>query len=72
MSITLQSGTPAALDEIVEAVALWQEEGAPVQLHPGDLGWAWRFGAQALAGGSACGAVTGRSWPPAWRTARMG
>ena len=49
MSIALQSGTPALLDEIVEAVALWQEEGAPVQLHPGDLGWAWRFGAQALA-----------------------
>ncbi len=52
MSITLQSGTPALpneLDEIVEAVALWQVEGAPVQLHSGDLGWAWRFGAQALA-----------------------
>ena len=49
MSITLQPATPALLDEVIEAVALWQEEGAPVQLHPGDLGWAWRFGAQALA-----------------------
>ncbi|GAB3199879.1 hypothetical protein GCM10027062_17800 [Nocardioides hungaricus] len=49
MSITLQSGSPALLDEIVEAVALWQAEGAPVQLHPGDLGWAWRFGTPALA-----------------------
>ncbi|MFD2080953.1 hypothetical protein SAMN05421678_104366 [Actinopolymorpha cephalotaxi] len=49
MSITLQSATPATLDEIVEEVARWQTEGAPVQLHSGDLGWAWRFGAQALA-----------------------
>ncbi len=49
MSITLQSGAAALLDEIVEAVAGFQEEGAPVQLHPGDLGWAWRFGSQALA-----------------------
>ena len=49
VSITLQSATPALLDEIVEAVAGFQEEGSPVQLHPGDLGWAWRFGSQALA-----------------------
>ncbi|MGA8117375.1 MAG: GNAT family N-acetyltransferase [Actinocatenispora sp.] len=49
MSITLQSATPASLDEIIDAVALWQEEGAPVQVHPGDLGWAWRFGASTLA-----------------------
>lgn len=49
MPITLESGTPTLLNEVVETVALWQIEGAPVQLHPGDLGWAWRFGAQALA-----------------------
>jgi hypothetical protein len=49
MSITLESATPASLDDVVRAVALWQQEGAPVQLHPGDLGWAWRFGAQTLA-----------------------
>lgn len=49
MSITLQSGTPELLDELVEAVAGFQVEGAPVQLHSGDLGWAWRFGSQALA-----------------------
>lgn len=47
----MHSGTPALLDEIIEAMASWQEEGAPVQLHPGDLGWAWRLGAQALAEG---------------------
>ncbi|WP_461124271.1 GNAT family N-acetyltransferase [Saccharothrix stipae] len=27
----------------------WQHEGAPMQLHPGDLGWFWRFGAEATA-----------------------
>ncbi|MFE9689595.1 GNAT family N-acetyltransferase [Micromonospora sp. NPDC005806] len=27
----------------------WQYDGAPMQLHPGDLGWYWRFGAEATA-----------------------
>jgi GNAT superfamily N-acetyltransferase len=49
MSITLEPATVASLDAAVEAVASWQREGAPVQLHPGDLGWYWRSGAPALA-----------------------
>lgn len=49
MSITLQRAAPASLDDVVESVATWQHEGAPVQLHPGDLGWAWRQGAEELA-----------------------
>jgi ribosomal protein S18 acetylase RimI-like enzyme len=49
MSITLQSGTPALLDEVVEAVASWQYEGVPVQAHPGDFGWNWSFGSESLA-----------------------
>lgn len=49
VSITLQSGGPAQLDEIVEAVAGWQQDGLPVQVHPGDFGWNWSFGAEALA-----------------------
>ncbi|MGZ0149877.1 GNAT family N-acetyltransferase [Kribbella sp. WER1] len=49
MSITLETATRDSLDEIVEAVALWQRHGAPVQLHPGDLGWNWCDGAEALA-----------------------
>nr|WP_221374963.1 GNAT family N-acetyltransferase [Actinoplanes polyasparticus] len=49
MSITMRDATPESLGEIVEAVALWQHTGGPVQLHPGDLGWAWRDGAQPLA-----------------------
>ena len=27
----------------------WPSEGVPLQLHPGDLGWFWRFGAEATA-----------------------
>ncbi|MFC7307130.1 GNAT family N-acetyltransferase [Streptomyces monticola] len=38
-----------ALSEAVGALRAWQYEGAPMQLHPGDLGWYWRFGAQATA-----------------------
>ena len=49
MSITLQLATPASLDEVAEAVAGWQQDGGPVQLHPGDLGWNWSLGAEELA-----------------------
>jgi hypothetical protein len=50
MSTTLQPATPASLDEVAEAVATWQQDGGPVQLHAGDLGWNWRLGAEELAG----------------------
>jgi ribosomal protein S18 acetylase RimI-like enzyme len=33
----------------VRVLREWQYDGAPVQLHPGDLGWYWRFGAEATA-----------------------
>jgi ribosomal protein S18 acetylase RimI-like enzyme len=49
MSITMQRATLDSLSEIVEAVAVWQHTGGPVQLHPGDLGWNWSLGAQELA-----------------------
>jgi len=49
MSITLQPATPDSLGELVEAVAVWQHDGGPVQLHPGDLEWNWSLGAQELA-----------------------
>ena len=49
MSITVRGATVESLGEVVEAVALWQHTGGPVQLHPGDLGWAWRDGAEQLA-----------------------
>lgn len=37
------------LSEIVSVLREWQDDGTPVQLHPGDLGWYWRLGAQATA-----------------------
>lgn len=39
----------AGLGEAVGVLREWQYEGAPMQLHPGDLGWFWRFGAEATA-----------------------
>lgn len=50
--MAIEVGTPE-VDELAESVAAlrdWQREGAPMQLHPGDLGWFWRFGAGATAG----------------------
>jgi GNAT superfamily N-acetyltransferase len=49
MSITLETATVASLDEVAEVVASWQQDGGSVQLHPGDLGWNWSFGATHLA-----------------------
>lgn len=44
-------GTPGVdgLSEAVGVLREWQYDGAPWQLHPGDLGWFWRFGAEATA-----------------------
>jgi GNAT superfamily N-acetyltransferase len=49
--VHLELSTPAVaeLPAVVAELASWQVEGMPVQLHPGDVGWAWRFGADALA-----------------------
>ncbi|MER7456032.1 GNAT family N-acetyltransferase [Micromonospora sp. NPDC126480] len=37
------------LSEAVQVLRGWQHDGAPVHLHPGDLGWHWRFGREATA-----------------------
>lgn len=37
------------LGRAVHVLREWQYDGAPMQLHPGDLGWFWRFGAEATA-----------------------
>lgn len=39
----------ADLDGVLDALAEWQADDAPVHLHPGDLGWHWRFGAGTVA-----------------------
>jgi ribosomal protein S18 acetylase RimI-like enzyme len=49
--MTIELGEPGVdgLGEAVEALREWQHEGAPMQLHPGDLGWFWKLGAEATA-----------------------
>jgi hypothetical protein len=49
MPIVVSTPTPDQLDDLVADLSAWQRDGVPVQLHPGDLGWAWRFGSVALA-----------------------
>jgi GNAT superfamily N-acetyltransferase len=49
MAIVLSKPGVDGLSEAVDVLREWQEDGAPMQLHPGDLGWFWRFGAEATA-----------------------
>jgi GNAT superfamily N-acetyltransferase len=53
MSSSIQLNVPdvGELGEIVNAMCEWQSDGLPVQLHPGDLGWNWQFGPEAVAAG---------------------
>lgn len=49
--MTIWCGVPSVddLPAIAEVVAGWQGDEVAVQLHPGDLGWYWRFGAERTA-----------------------
>lgn len=49
MAIVVGKPDVEGLSAAVGALRDWQYEGAPMQLHPGDLGWSWRFGADTLA-----------------------
>jgi ribosomal protein S18 acetylase RimI-like enzyme len=49
MAIVLGKPGLGGLSEAVGVLREWQYDGAPMQLHPGDLGWFWRFGAEATA-----------------------
>ncbi|MEU6089693.1 GNAT family N-acetyltransferase [Streptomyces sp. NPDC047085] len=49
MAIVLGKPDVDGLSEAVGVLREWQYDGAPMQLHPGDLGWFWRFGAEATA-----------------------
>lgn len=49
MAIALGTPRSEALSDVVGVLRQWQYDGAPMQLHPGDLGWFWRFGADATA-----------------------
>lgn len=49
MAITVEKPGTDGLDEAVAALREWQSDGVAWQLHPGDLGWYWRKGADATA-----------------------
>jgi len=49
VAITIERPEPAELVAAADALAGWQQDGLPMQLHPGDLGWFGRFGAAATA-----------------------
>lgn len=51
MAFALSTPTVDDLNNVVDALRDWQSDAAPFQLHPGDLGWAWRFGDEAMAVG---------------------
>src|SRR4051794_7492299 len=49
--VDIELRTPAVgeLSDVVGALREWQHTDAPMQLHLGDLGWFWQFGAEATA-----------------------
>jgi ribosomal protein S18 acetylase RimI-like enzyme len=49
MTIVLGTPTVDDLGGIVRVLREWQHDDTPLQLHPGDVGWFWRFGAEATA-----------------------
>ncbi|MEU6250786.1 GNAT family N-acetyltransferase [Glycomyces sp. NPDC047010] len=49
MTIRLETPAVEGLPAVLDALRDWQRDGDPVQLHPGDLGWYWRFGAEQTA-----------------------
>ena|ERR1700733_4638439 len=54
MTVGLSTPDIADLGVVIRALRDWQDEGSPTQLHPGDLGWFWRYGSEAAgAAGSA-------------------
>lgn len=49
MAIVLGRPAPDELDGVLQVLREWQYDGTPLQLHPGDVGWHWRFGAETTA-----------------------
>ena len=49
MVIGLETPEVQGLGEALDALRAWQDDAAPLQLHPGDVGWFWRFGADETA-----------------------
>ncbi|AXE84023.1 hypothetical protein C1703_03355 [Streptomyces sp. Go-475] len=66
MTIVLNEPGVDGLPGVVDALRVWQDDRTPLQLHPGDLGWAWALGAERLA---VLGAWTDGSLPSdTWTT----
>ncbi|SCG54527.1 Acetyltransferase (GNAT) family protein [Micromonospora halophytica] len=53
------------LGDVVRVLRQWQYDAGPVQLHPGDVGWFWRFGAQRTAAAT-------RTWSRAGKVLAVG
>lgn len=49
MNIVMSTPEPGDLDRVVTALRGWQNDGGPLHLHPGDLGWYSLRGASATA-----------------------
>lgn len=49
VAITLSTPEAGQLGDVVSALRDWQSDASPIQLHPGDLGWYWQHGAEAVA-----------------------
>ena len=49
--VTIRMSTPSVgdLSDVVCTLREWQNDASPMQLHPGDLGWFWQYGAEATA-----------------------
>lgn len=65
MTIVLNEPGVDKLIGAVDALRAWQDDRAPLQLHPGDLGWAWALGAERLA-------AAVRTWSSAGRIVAVG
>lgn len=60
MTIVLNEPDVDGLAGAVAALRAWQDDRTPLQLHPGDLGWAWALGAERLAPAVRTWSVDGR------------
>jgi ribosomal protein S18 acetylase RimI-like enzyme len=49
VAVELRTPDVGRLGEVVRVLRGWQGDAASIQLHPGDLGWYWRFGTEVVA-----------------------
>lgn len=65
--MAIEMGRPGVrgLGDVVRVLREWQDDTAPLQLHPGDVGWFWRFGAERTAEAT-------RTWSRAGKVVAVG